>query len=163
MFELYSERARRLIFLARLKAGERGAEAIDIDDLLVGFIIEDQGEFEKVLSDDLAHDRPLVQAGSPLYPSFLPPVLARDLLGRLQALGGQSQPVPKQPDLPLSKSAKVILGLADSLRDELKQRDIEPLHMLAAILGDESSRVALIFREAGITRENVIQFLREER
>ena len=64
-------------------------------------------------------------------------------------------------DIPMSAGVKVAFGAAARLRDELKHGEIEPLHLLAAILEDESSRGAQIFREAGITREKVIQFLRE--
>src|SRR5262249_42218586 len=42
MFDSYSERGRRVIFLARLEAGARGAEMIDVDDLLTALIVEDQ-------------------------------------------------------------------------------------------------------------------------
>ncbi|MFY9530552.1 MAG: hypothetical protein WAR24_16740 [Candidatus Acidiferrales bacterium] len=42
MFEVYSERANQVIFVARLKAGQRGADMVDVDDILVALIIEDQ-------------------------------------------------------------------------------------------------------------------------
>ena len=42
MFELYSNRARQIIFLARVESGARGAEIIDVEDFLVSLIMEDQ-------------------------------------------------------------------------------------------------------------------------
>jgi len=161
VFELFSQRARQVIFLARLKAGQRGAQTIEIEDLLAGYIIEDRGEFEKAISDLFPNGNPVKQVGARSHRSFLSPDLASDLLASLQALCTQSHPVPNQSDLPLSNGANGILRLANSLREELKQTSVEPLHFLAAILEDESSRGAQIFREAGITREKVIQFLRE--
>ena len=71
MFELFSQRARQVIFIARLKAGQRGAKTIEIEDLIVGFITEDQGEFEKVFSDFFPQGGPVTQAG-PQTASVLP-------------------------------------------------------------------------------------------
>jgi hypothetical protein len=41
MFDEYSTRAKQVLFLARLESGARGAEMLDLDDLLTGLIIED--------------------------------------------------------------------------------------------------------------------------
>lgn len=161
MLELFSQRARQLIFLARFKAGQRGAAAIEIEDLLVAFIIEDQGEFENAVSSLFPNGKPVVQPGGQPHRPFLPPELASGLLPRVQALCAQSQPLPKESDMPLSEDGKAILRLADKLRVELQQSSLEPLHLLAAFLEDKSSRAAQLFRKAGITREKVIQFLRE--
>jgi hypothetical protein len=38
MFEVFSKRARLVVFAMRFKAGARGADAISVDDLLVGLI-----------------------------------------------------------------------------------------------------------------------------
>jgi hypothetical protein len=53
MFHLYSERARRVIFLARAGAGARGAELIERDDLLVALLVEDQNKTSDTLSPTL--------------------------------------------------------------------------------------------------------------
>jgi hypothetical protein len=55
MFELYSERARQVIFLARLESGARGAEMIDVDDLLAALIVEDQNK-----TPEYAHELVLI-------------------------------------------------------------------------------------------------------
>src|ERR1700680_1147514 len=44
MFDVFSMRARQIVFAARLKAGERGASVMDVEDLLLGLMLEDQGE-----------------------------------------------------------------------------------------------------------------------
>jgi len=161
MFRDYSFRAVQVLMIARRKAGERGADALEVEDLLVGLIIEDQGGLMKEL---FGHPEPPVgslDVGSRPQRSFLPPDLASDLLARVQALCTRSQPVPNDSDLPVSDSVQRIFTLAASLRDELEQTYVEPLHLLAAILEDESSRGTKVFREAGITRETVIQFLQD--
>ena len=162
MFELFSQRARQVIFIARLKAGQRGAKTIEIEDLIVGFVTEDQGGFYKAFSDLLSQGGPVTAAAPHPERSFLPPDLASDLLARVQTLRTQAQPIPKQSDLPLSEGAKGILRLANSLRDELKQTYVQPLHLLAAILGDESNRGAEILRQAGITRDQILKFIQKE-
>jgi hypothetical protein len=43
VFEVFSMRARQIVFAARLKAGERGANLIDVEDFLLGLVLEDQG------------------------------------------------------------------------------------------------------------------------
>ena len=43
MFENFSQRPKLVIFAARAKAGERGANMIEIDDFIVSLVLEDQG------------------------------------------------------------------------------------------------------------------------
>ena len=42
MLENFSIRARHVIFGTRTKAGRRGAEALDVGDLLFAIVLEDQ-------------------------------------------------------------------------------------------------------------------------
>jgi hypothetical protein len=49
MLDNFSTRAIHIVFGARFKAGERGASAIDTDDLLVGFVLEAQGMLQKTV------------------------------------------------------------------------------------------------------------------
>ena len=49
MFDSYSIRAKQVLFLARLESGTRGAEMLDLDDLLAGLIIEDQNAIPSAL------------------------------------------------------------------------------------------------------------------
>ena len=50
MFDGYSIRAKQVLFLARLESGARGAEMLDLDDLLTGLIIEDQNVIPSALA-----------------------------------------------------------------------------------------------------------------
>jgi hypothetical protein len=50
MFESYSIRAKRVIFVARVESGARGAAMLDLDDLLAGLIIEDQHQIPAALA-----------------------------------------------------------------------------------------------------------------
>lgn len=56
----------------------------------------------------------------------------------------------------MSEDVQSAIGVADLLRGALRQRKIEPLHLLAAIVAEESSRAAQMLRETGITRETIL-------
>jgi hypothetical protein len=43
MIDDFSMRARQLLFAARLRAGERGTNQIEVEDILLGLILEHQG------------------------------------------------------------------------------------------------------------------------
>ena len=47
MFEQYSERARRVVFLSRKVAGRRGAAEIGVEDLMESLVVEDQGDLRR--------------------------------------------------------------------------------------------------------------------
>ncbi|HTB13424.1 MAG TPA: hypothetical protein VK752_17705 [Bryobacteraceae bacterium] len=50
MFDSYSMRARQVVMLSRWMAVTRGAQAIELEDLLEALIREDQGEAAAILS-----------------------------------------------------------------------------------------------------------------
>lgn len=162
MFEDYSTRAKHVILLARHNAGQRGAGAIELEDMAIALIVEDQGGIRKALSDRPTFPNTAAQADLRLHPPFLPPGLADDLLVRVQALCPLSQAVSSASDLPVSERTHQAFAASCALRDKLQQSKVEPLHLLAAIAEDESSGVAQILREAGITHENIVKAVREE-
>jgi hypothetical protein len=51
MFGVFSMRARQIVLGARLKALERASNIIDVDDFLVGLVLEDQGLLIDMLSN----------------------------------------------------------------------------------------------------------------
>lgn len=162
MLEDYSLRVHRALFLARLKAGQRGADAIELGDLLVALLIEDQGGFHKALADFHGRRNSTAQADPWPHQPFLPSELANGLLAQVEALCTRSQPVPAASDMPLSEAVKRVFTASASLRDELKQTKVEPLHLLAAVANDQSSRGAEVLRQAGITREKIINAMQQE-
>lgn len=120
MFELYSERARRIIFLARLQAGARGAETIDIDDLLAALIVEDQNKTPEFLEM-------LGRGGgrfidSTTHQPFLPPDAASSLLENIQRSAPQSDAIPTSADMGLSPALKETLAAASDLKRCCKAR-----------------------------------------
>jgi hypothetical protein len=53
MFDTFSQRARQAVFAARWRAGQRGADEMCVEDLVVGLIIEDQGMIESLVIGSL--------------------------------------------------------------------------------------------------------------
>jgi hypothetical protein len=45
MFDHFSDRSRRIVFFSRVLAGQRGAAAIEVQDLMEALVIEDQAEY----------------------------------------------------------------------------------------------------------------------
>jgi|SRR5579875_2057281 len=161
MFENYSDRARQVIFLARMKAGQRGAQSIEVNDLLAAVVIEDQGDFQKAVSEGRG-SRDVIQSERSEPSRFLPSTFAKELLSRIESESPASQPVPNSEEMALSDGFKHALVRAGVLCDELRHNQVEPMHLLAAILEDDSGQAAQFFRYAGITRENVIAYLKGE-
>jgi hypothetical protein len=83
MFEQFSVRAKRVIFLARVGAGGRGALMIEVDDLLAALQLEDQNKTSEALGE--TGEAGTVVCLKPHQP-FLPTDLATGLLEELQAL-----------------------------------------------------------------------------
>jgi ATP-dependent Clp protease ATP-binding subunit ClpC len=160
MFESFSERARRVVFAARVKAGERGGESIDTHDLLVGLILEDQGMIETaVLPKARLGTATFAHRGSPHTP-FFSSAQAQELLGSLEKLLPQSQPFATTVEISVSLSLRRAFNSAKALQTSLQNSAVEPLHLLAAALAEESSPGVQLLRDAGVTEEKVLRALR---
>jgi len=136
----------------------RGAEAIELKDLLEALIREDQGEAAAILSK-----------GHPNIPRFTEqddapvPFFSKDEAPTLLAalakpgLGNQDTSV----DMPLAASVKGALVAALVLADKRPAKVVEPLHLLAVIVEDRESPLAKLLRVSGITRQRVRRGLRK--
>lgn len=159
-FEGYSERAKHVIFVARHIAGRYGSSRLDLNHVLVALIYEDQGEVWKPLSDV-----PELQGLSKRFPAqahrpYLPSDVASSVLHRLEGALPRGKPLPSSTDVPMSPDLKETLGTAAGLRERFGQEQVEPLHILAAALADESNPGVAILRQAGITPEKVLDAMR---
>ncbi len=161
MYEDFSSRTQRVLMLARLKAGQRGAGAIDVEDLLVALLVEDLGGFREAMSGVLGFTGSLPQEDPWAPQPFFTSELTKRLLARVEAFCTRSQPIANASDMPLSEEAKRVLAASAALKDELKQRAVEPLHLLAAVAEDEASRCGQLLTEAAVTRVKVVKALVE--
>jgi ATP-dependent Clp protease ATP-binding subunit ClpA len=72
----------------------------------------------------------------------------------------QHEPVPDSLDMPMSSGLQDIMEAATTLARELEHNQVQPLHLVAAILAEETSEPAEILKEAGVSRQAIIQALR---
>ena len=146
-----------LIFLTRKDAGRRGATALEPGDLLEAIINEDQGELAKRFVGALTPSGP-IRAPEPFFSAE---VAAKAIL-RLRDTLPQQEPVADSVDMATSPSLERVLDAATTLAGELHHSQVQPLHLVAAILAEESSGPAEILKETGISKEAVIDALRSQ-
>jgi hypothetical protein len=158
MFESYSTRGVQVIFLARLEAGARGAEMLDLDDLFAGLIIEDQNKIPDALAR-LGRDGELMVL--PKHQPFLPPDAATNVLESIRQLLPRSQFIPDSADMPISSGLAEALAAATDLGKTLQTKEVTPLHLLAVLMRGSHKGVKAL-REAGITEEEIVKVIRKE-
>jgi ATP-dependent Clp protease ATP-binding subunit ClpA len=146
-----------IIFLTRKDAGRRGATALEPGDLLEAIINEDQGELAKRFVGATSSSAP-IRAPEPFFASEV----AANTLVRLQNILPQQEPIADSVDMQVSPRLQHILNAATTLAGELNHTQVQPLHFVAAILTEENSGPAEILREAGISKDAVIQALGSE-
>jgi hypothetical protein len=79
----------------------------------------------------------MVEKGQPHVP-FFSAELAEDLLADLKRNLPHSQPVPLTTEIPLSSTLERVFDSAKALQAQFRQKQMEPLHFLAAILKEDS-------------------------
>lgn len=165
MFEAFSERSRRIVFLSRKTAGRRGASAIGVEDLIDALVVEDQGDFLKAASENAP-----LGAAVPVMPKYQPFFTAETTAeirrGLEPLMLPEGERLPDSVDMPISDAMKHLLESAKELSEEMRHEPlspshihtghVEPLHLMAAALGDSTSAAADIAKRAGVTREAVI-------
>jgi hypothetical protein len=160
MFETFSMRARRVVFAARLTAGQRGAATIEMGDLLLGVLLEDQDlEGSLLLSNIREGQRPAKLEPLPSHIPFFPLGATDKLRNRIEKLLSQSEAVARTAEIPLSPDLKRAFEEATHIQNTYHHKRIEPLHILAGVLTEESSQYVKLLQEIGITKEQVLQRL----
>jgi Clp amino terminal domain, pathogenicity island component len=156
----FSISAIQTLAAARVKAGQRGSNVIDVGDLLFGIVLEDQGMMGNLISEMHGTQGSVQVLHSPSHSPFFPPATASDILTRTESLLPQSEPFTHTIEVPLSPDIERTFDGAKDVRNMFHHKQIEPLHLLAAVLSQESSQYVELLREAGITREMVMERLR---
>jgi len=153
LFDQFSERSRRVVFLARMDAGRRGAAALEPAHLLDAVVREDQGELAARFAGAVTSSGPL----RPPERSFFSAETASEILSTLErVLPPQAKPVADSADMQSSSALGETFAGATALATELHHEKVEPLHLVAAMLSIEGSGVAEILEQVGISREAVI-------
>ena len=130
----------------------RGAEAIELDDLLEALIREDQGEAAAILSKRHRSISLVTEQGDAPVPFFSKDE-AQTLLAALAKPGLAIQDT--SVNMPLAESVKGALIAALALADKRATKVVEPLHLLAVIVEDRESPLAKLLRGSGITRQRI--------
>jgi ATP-dependent Clp protease ATP-binding subunit ClpC len=130
MFERYTEKARRVIFFARYEASQFGAQAIEAEHILLGLLREDKQLTQKFFRS----------------PHSTVESIRKEIEGRSPLRDKVSASV----DLPLSPSAKRVLGYAADESERLGHRHIGTEHLLLGIMREEKSGAAEILYERGL-------------
>jgi ATP-dependent Clp protease ATP-binding subunit ClpA len=134
MFELYTERARRVIFFGRYEASQFGSLSIDTEHLLLGLLREDRNLVHRFLPD------------APPFDS-----IRQEIQNRVKA----GPKVPTSIDLPLSDESKRILAYAGEEAGRLSHRHIGTEHILLGVLREKNCIAADILRGYGLNAEQV--------
>jgi ATP-dependent Clp protease ATP-binding subunit ClpA len=160
VFNQFSDRAKRTIFLARELAGTNGGTAlIEPSHLLDALVREDQGEFAARMPNVL---RIAGQAElRPAHPFFSPETASAVLMSVGRSLPPKEEPIPGSKDMTLSPKLERILAAAMELAKDLHSDKVEPLHLLAAVSSQESEQGSEILKHFGISREVVMAAIRK--
>ena len=153
MFESFSERARRVVFYSRRLAGRRGASAIEAEHLIEALILEDQGDYARLLPEGRAGTA--VQGMRPHRPFFTAETAAKIQRGLEPLIPANAQGLPESVDMPVSETGqRVILG-AKELSEELRHEPTTPSRMIACPSGDPTSSSATRARDFSAKRAEV--------
>ena len=140
MFELYTEKARRVIFFARYEASQFGASAIEAEHILLGLLREDKGLTNRFFP------RPQGSIES----------IRKEIEGRTVV----REKISTSVDLPLSPTAKRVLSYAQEESERLQHRYIGTEHLLLGLLREEKSLAAEILYERGLRLNQIREELR---
>ena len=128
MFELYTEKARRVIFFARYEASRIGSPYIDTEHLLIGLEREDPEALQRLLGKALTGDT-------------FRGLIAKDLLER--------DAISTSVDLPLSNEGKRVLAYAAEEASRLGHRHIGVEHLLLGLMREKGSVAERLLKSMG--------------
>jgi hypothetical protein len=157
----FSIRAIEVVAAARWSAGRRGAKMIEMGDLLLGIVVEDTGTWGKLLSDmHEEHGLTSVLPPLPFHSQFFPSESVGSLRTSIETFLPQSKPIAPTIELPLSPDVEHIFDGAKQVQSMFHHQQIQPLHLLAAVLIDDSDPYVKVLQDVGITEELVLETLR---
>ncbi|MGC2300328.1 MAG: Clp protease N-terminal domain-containing protein [Acidobacteriaceae bacterium] len=140
MFELYTEKARRVIFFARYEASQFGSPYIETDHLLLGLLRED-----KALTNRFLHSHGSVES----------------IRKQIEAHTTVRESIATSVDLPLSNECKRVLSFAAEEAETLSHKHIGTEHLLLGLLREDKCFAAELLRERGVHLDDVREQLRQ--
>jgi ATP-dependent Clp protease ATP-binding subunit ClpC len=147
MFDQFSDRARMVVFWARVVAGYQGATEIGNEHLLEGIIREDAPTRMPPYKEGNVRISP--------HSAFFADSTAHELLAELNSLSPNHDPIQTSVDMPISSGLGRTLSGAMALANDSRSRNIEPLHLLAAIIKCDADICERLHRH-GVTLDAVL-------
>ncbi|MBV8438695.1 MAG: hypothetical protein JOY95_14415 [Silvibacterium sp.] len=132
MFERYTEKARRAIFIARYEASQFGLQDIDANCLLIGLVREDGQISTRWLALD-----------------------ATELYSLVESQTIKSKPVATSVDMPLTNEVTRVLAHAAEEAERLAHRNIDTEHLFLGLLREPDTFAARRIKERGLTPEEI--------
>src|SRR6202034_908338 len=129
MFELYTEKARRVIFFARYEASQFGSPYIETDHLLLGLLRED-----KALTNRFLHSHGSIES----------------IRQQIEAHTTIRESISTSVDLPLSNECKRVLAFAAEEAEQLGHKHVGAEHLLLGLLREEKCFASEILQERGL-------------
>jgi ATP-dependent Clp protease ATP-binding subunit ClpA len=134
-----SQQAVRVLYYARLELSLHPRRSIEPEHVLLGILRVEPTAVSTYLAGDWTIER--VETAL-----------------KLPAAGANA--MPEHVEIPFSPAVMAALRRAVLTADELESSPIQPGHLLAALLEDESLAVVKLLRQAGITRALVLDFVK---
>ena len=136
MFEKYTEKARRVIFFARLGVSELGAKSIETEHLLLGLLQEDTSLLSRFLAANVSAD---------------------EIRKQIEDRAERGPRIPTSVEVPLSNESKKVLNYAADEAKKSGHKEIGTKHLLIGLLRRKQSMAEQILREKGVDLSAVRQ------
>jgi ATP-dependent Clp protease ATP-binding subunit ClpA len=140
----FSQPARIVLFHARREVSVSRGAVIEPEHVVLGVLRADKSLIAARLKADWTLER-----------------VRSELKGQLTSAG---QALPVHVEVPVAPAVRALIFRAAEIADRLGHRDIEPDHLLAALLQDETSSAGRVLRDSGISLDAILEGLtRQER
>lgn len=136
MFERYTERARRVLFFARLELSDLGGASIETEHLMLGLLSQGKG-----MIDALFTHWNVPRAD-----------FRRKLRDRIRI---EATKLPTSTEVPFSEAAKRTLNYAAKEADRLQHKTIGAEHLLLGLLREDTCVPATMLLAQGMSLEDV--------
>lgn len=138
MFDRYSERARRVLFFARYELTQLGGKAVDPAHLLLGMLRDSK------TADQLFASR------------NIPPAELRLKIEQRVQRGAR---VPTSAEVPFAGATKRVLNFAAEEADRLLQHNVQPEHLLLALMRENDPVAAASLIDYGLGLDDAREYI----
>jgi ATP-dependent Clp protease ATP-binding subunit ClpC len=146
MLEKFTEKAKRILFLARYEASQTGSKVIGTEHMLLGIIKESEETTSELFSRSNIN--------------------MELLRAELEARGPSRERTSTSVEIPFSDEVKRVLSFAEEEAERLLHPSIGTEHLLLGLLREENSTAGRILNEKGMSlymvREDLVNVLKKK-